>query len=119
LRRSYRENGGAADGDGAHLAGLARAGDRAAAAAWQAFSGDLGLLCEIVIALLEPEVIVIGGSLAQARDLLQPALHERLSAEKTRVAWGELGPFAGVIGAAALARFRVPTPAYPADVSES
>ena len=73
-----------------------------ALSAWRSFGHDLGFLCEAVIALLDPEVIVIGGSLARASDLFRPALLARLEKHPTRIAEAELGPAAGVIGAAAL-----------------
>ena len=88
--------------DAAQVADKARANDAAAVAAWRSFGDDLGFLCEAVIALLDPEVIVIGGSLVRAGDLFKPALLARLEKHSTRIAEAELGPAAGVIGAAAL-----------------
>jgi glucokinase len=89
--------------DAAGTVERARAGDRAACAAWQVFSEDLAFLCETVISLLDPSVIVIGGSLSQARDLYRPLLDDRLRAHPaTRIEPSALGPAAGVIGAAAL-----------------
>lgn len=88
--------------DAAEVAGRARAKDEAGVAAWRSFGEDLGFLCEVVIALLDPEVIVIGGSLVRAADLFRPALVARLGAHHTRIAEAELGTAAGVIGAAAL-----------------
>jgi glucokinase len=84
------------------VAERARANDPAAVLAWRSFGEDLGFLCEAVIALLDPEVIVIGGSLAQAGDLFKPTLLARIAKHPTRIADAELGPAAGVIGAAAL-----------------
>jgi glucokinase len=103
--RTFFEAGGdgPADLDAAGTVERARAGDRAARAAWQVFSEDLAFLCETVISLLDPSVIVIGGSLSQARDLYRPLLDERLRAHPaTRIEASALGPAAGVIGAAAL-----------------
>jgi glucokinase len=88
--------------DAVRVAELARESDPAAAAAWESFAADLHFLCECVIALVDPDVIVIGGSLAQARDLFDGALMERLSERPNRIAYAELGTAAGVIGAAAL-----------------
>ena len=88
--------------DAEAVASRARAGDAAAAAAWRSFGEDLAFLCQAVVALLDPEVIVIGGSLAQAADLFKPALLERLDGHGARIAEAALGPAAGVIGAAAL-----------------
>jgi predicted NBD/HSP70 family sugar kinase len=55
-----------------------------------------------VIALLDPTVIVIGGSLSGARDLYGAVLASRLEEYPTLIAEAALGPAAGVIGAAAL-----------------
>jgi glucokinase len=102
--RGYAAAGGAGgpDIDAAQVAGRARAEDAAARAAWCSFGEDLGFLCETIIALLDPEVIVIGGSLSHASDLFWPTLLERLEKHPTRIVGAELGTAAGVIGAAAL-----------------
>lgn len=103
--RTFFESGGEGppDLDAAGTVERARAGDRAARAAWRVFSEDLAFLCETVICLLDPSVIVLGGSLAQAQDLYRPLLDERLRAHPaTRIEPSALGPAAGVIGAAAL-----------------
>jgi glucokinase len=102
--RGYIAAGGRAHPglDAAQVAERARANDPAAVLAWRSFGEDLGFLCEAVIALLDPEVIVIGGSLAQAGDLFKPTLLARIAKHPTRLADAELGPAAGVIGAAAL-----------------
>lgn len=102
--RAYGEAGGAADAtlDPAGIVTRARGGDAAALEAWRVFAEDVAFLCETVICLLDPAVIVIGGSLSQASDLYRPLLEARLKAHPTRLALCELGPAAGVIGAAAL-----------------
>ena len=102
--RAYEAAGGqAAPGlDAKALEERARGGDRPALAAWQAFGEELAFLCESVVAFLDPEVIVIGGSLARARGFYEPILAERLQGRAVRLAPSELGRVAGVIGAAAL-----------------
>jgi predicted NBD/HSP70 family sugar kinase len=102
--RGYEAAGGrSAPGlDARALEGRAREGDPAALAAWHAFGEDLAFLCASVTALLDPEVIVIGGSLAQARGLYDAVLDERLARYAVRLATSELGRAAGLIGAAAL-----------------
>jgi len=102
--RGYATEGGKASGiDGAAaVADLARGGDVAAAAAWRGFGGDLAFLCQCVLSLLDPERIVIGGSLAASRDLFDAFLRPPLGAAANRIAYADLGPAAGVIGAAAL-----------------
>jgi predicted NBD/HSP70 family sugar kinase len=102
--RAYEAAGGAAapDVDAAEVVSRARAGDVAAVAAWSAFAEDLVFLCETIVALLDPAVIVIGGSLWQASDLYRPLLDARMASHPTRLVASELGAAAGVIGAAAL-----------------
>ena len=103
--RSYQEAGGAPSPglDAAEVVARARAGDAAAVEAWRAFAQDLTFLCETIVCLLDPAVIVIGGSLSQAGDLYRPHLEARMASHPTtRIADCELGTAAGVIGAAAL-----------------
>lgn len=105
--RNFRAAGATAeelagDIDAARVAALARSGNAAARRAWEQFAEDLHLLCECFIALIDPEAIIIGGSLAQARDLFEAKLMRRLGERPVRIAYAELGAAAGVIGAAAL-----------------
>jgi glucokinase len=90
------------DLDAAAVAERAREGDPAAAAAWRSLGEDLAFLGHCIFCLIDPECLVIGGSLAQSRDLFEGVLGERLGDRMDRVAWAELGAAAGVIGAAAL-----------------
>ena len=113
LMRAFATAGGHPDGlNGATLADMARNGSAPALAAWLAYGEDVAALCEFVIALVEPEAIVLGGSLAQAHDLFEAAITARLGARKTRVVYAKLGPKAGVIGAAVLAMPRERARAY-------
>jgi predicted NBD/HSP70 family sugar kinase len=105
LVRAYEEAGGVTSAglDAVEVGARARAGDAAARDAWLAFAQDLVFLCETIVCLLDPAVIVIGGSLSQASDLYRPHLEARMSSHPTtRIADCELGAAAGVIGAAAL-----------------
>jgi glucokinase len=104
VREYFAAAGRADDGslDSAQIAELARQGDRAARAVWESFGQDLFALLQTVIALLEPEVIVIGGSLTRARDLYFDEVKKKLSHPATRVTLAELGDAAGLIGAASL-----------------
>jgi predicted NBD/HSP70 family sugar kinase len=103
LVQGYKDAGGElGEVDAAKIAELARAGDAAAQAAFQAYGADVAMLYETIRALLDPEVIVIGGSIAQARDVFEEALLQRTKARGPRLAWAELGTTAGVIGAASL-----------------
>ena len=102
--RGYEAAGGelTAGIDAAEIATRARAGDAAAHEAWRLFAEDLALLCGFAIGLVDPELIVIGGSLAAASDLWRPVLAARLAEHKTPIVMSQLGAAAGVIGAAAL-----------------
>ncbi|MEP7272612.1 MAG: ROK family protein, partial [Acidobacteriota bacterium] len=105
--RSYLAAGGQppagrASIDAAMISELARQGSQPAVAAWATFADDLHFASECIISLVDPELIVIGGSIAQARDLFGPELDRRLSGRSTRTAYAKLGTAAGVIGAAAL-----------------
>ena len=100
--RAYEAAGGQTGLDAKCVAEAARKGDAAALAAWRAYGDDLTFLCEAITALLNPEIIVIGGSIAGARDLYDSVFEPRLEQHGTRVVHAELGPAAGVIGAAAL-----------------
>ncbi len=102
--RRYRALGGQHDcpAGAADLAAIARAGDPAAQAAWQALARDLAFLCACCASLLDPEVYVLGGSLTAARDLFDAPLRTALGPRATRVVYASLGAAAGVIGAATL-----------------
>lgn len=107
LVRSYLEAGGElpqgrSPVDGALIGELARQGSEPASKAWARFAADLHFTCECIISLIDPEVIVIGGSIALARDLFGDQLARRLEGRPTRIAYARLGTAAGVIGAAAL-----------------
>ena len=106
--RGYEEAASAAGAspggpfDAAQIAELARNGDPAALAAWQSFVEDLHFVCECAMSLIDPEVIVIGGSLARAQDIYGDELRRRVAGRATQICFAELGTAAGVIGAAAL-----------------
>lgn len=103
LVRGFQEAGGQeAIADAARLAQLARAGNVAAQIAFHDYGADVAMACETIRALLDPEVIVIGGSIAQAHDLFGEEFAARIAKLEPRIAWAELGPAAGMIGAASL-----------------
>lgn len=103
LVRAYRTAGGdPAQHSAADLALMARGGDAAARAAWDAFGADLSFLCLCVRRLVDPEAIVLGGSMAQARDLFDELLRTKAADAQSRIVYSALGPAAGVIGAATL-----------------
>jgi predicted NBD/HSP70 family sugar kinase len=84
----------------------ARDGDRAALAAVDAEAERLAVLVGSVAAILDPDLVLLGGGVGANLDLLRPALERRL-AELTplrpRIEEGELGQDAVVLGAIASA----------------
>ena len=110
--RRYRDLTGRADvADSKDVYRLARAGDRAAVESFRRCAYYLGIGLGIVINLLTPEKILIGGGVASAgKLLLGPAVEEarrrshRVSFAGCRIERAALGNDAGLIGAAAWAR---------------
>ncbi|WP_395694770.1 ROK family protein [Nocardioides sp.] len=112
----------ACGGDPAQLTGpmvtdAARAGDAVALAAFESVGGWLGVGVANLVAAFDPEVVVVGGGLSAAGDLLlepaRAALRESLVGAPHRtvppVTRAALGPEAGAVGAADLARERFRT----------
>ncbi|MFC1408432.1 ROK family protein [Streptacidiphilus sp. N1-12] len=119
LRRAVR-NGwqpvGAADG--AALAADARAGDAVALAAFDTSARALAAGIAAVATLVEIEVAVIGGGVAEAHDVLFPPLRRHLAsyavlpfAAGVRVERAALRADAGLVGAAFIAADRRPAAA--------
>jgi glucokinase len=98
-------------GDGLAVVDAARAGDAQAQDAMRILGERLGIGIANVINTFDPELVVIGGGVSNAGDLLlDPA--KRVAAEfvipgvgtRTRIRLARYGPQAGVRGAALLAR---------------
>jgi glucokinase len=107
--RSYAEGSGdASAGTGARrVADLARAGAPAAQGAFALAARALTEALMLTLTLLGPELVIIGGGLAGAADLLVPAIQSGLAERVTfqrvpRVVPARLGADAGVIGAGLL-----------------
>ena len=103
--------------DSSHIKGeaitaAAREGDPAALQCYDDLAGHLGRGLADLCAVLDPEVIVIAGGLAEAGDiLLAPTcevFHTEITARRARpeipVVLAEGGQYAGLVGAADLAR---------------
>lgn len=95
--------------DGKQLADAAAAGDLVPVAALQRAGTALGQAFASAAALLEVDLVVLGGGFSQAGEALWQPLraavrrHARLDfTRELRVVPAELGPAAGVVGAAAL-----------------
>lgn len=104
-------DGGGPDGVGAaEIEVLARAGDEAALRVLTDAGRAVGSAVLVLAALLDVGHVVVGGGLAHAWDLLEPAIRARLADEPpvsghtVEVRRAVLGGDATVVGAAALAR---------------
>lgn len=97
---------------GPDLTAAAQAGDRAAMTAYAEVGRWLGVGTASLVAGIDPELVVVGGGVSAAGDLLLDPAREVLTASLVgaghRVLPGlvtaELGPLAGVVGVADLAR---------------
>jgi predicted NBD/HSP70 family sugar kinase len=84
----------------------ARSGDERALAAVDAEAGRLALVVGSVAAILDPQLVVLGGGVGGNADLLRPRLEQRLEELSPLQPWiaeGELGTDAVVLGAIATA----------------
>lgn len=89
----------------ADVAELVRRGDGDAAAVWDEAVGGLAVAVAAYVTLLAPEVVVIGGGLCAAQDLLLPSLDARLAGllafqRRPRLVAAAFGDKAGCVGAA-------------------
>lgn len=99
---------------GAAVTAAAAAGDERAQRVLAGIGGWLGVGIASLVAVLDPEVIVVGGGVSAAGDLLleptRTSFRTYLTARERRpeppVLLAALGPDAGLIGAADLARLR-------------
>jgi glucokinase len=96
--------------DGRAVTVAAQAGDETAIGVFDLVGSRLGVALASFANIFEPEVIVIGGGVIAAGDLLLEPARRELAARalrpmnKTPVVPAELGEDAGMIGAAAMAR---------------
>lgn len=107
LGRAVAEHGTAGGRD---AVAAARAGDEHAQRLLERLGTHLGVGIAGIVNSFEPEVIVIGGGLAQAGDLFMEVARREAAAralpaifERVRVSLARAGPEAGVIGAGLLA----------------
>ena len=88
---------------------LAKEGDKNALKTWSEFGEHLAVAIAWSVNLIDPEVVILGGSIAKAYKYFEASLEENLRkkicaepAKKTKVVIAELGDYAGFIGAACL-----------------
>lgn len=105
---------------GAHVTAAARLGDEAAIGLLQSFGRYLGIGIATLAAVVDPEIVVVGGGITTAAgDLILPTAEERflrnLSGRgyrgELRILTAHLANDAGIIGAADSARIPTETPA--------
>jgi predicted NBD/HSP70 family sugar kinase len=104
--RTARALGMAGPVDAKRVFACARAGDPVALATVDAEAERLALVVGTVAAILDPQLIVLGGGVGGNVDLLRPRLEQRLqqlTPLEARVADGQLGHDAIVLGALATA----------------
>ncbi|MFL6090846.1 MAG: ROK family protein [Aeromicrobium sp.] len=97
---------------GSAVTAAAVAGDHRAQGVFAEIGGWLGVGIASLVAVLDPEIVVVGGGVSAAGShLLEPAqasfadyLTARASRSEPRIVRAALGPDAGMIGAAELAR---------------
>lgn len=89
---------------------LVRSGDRAAIQAVRQAGRDIGEMLNMCVSLINPSLIVVGGSLAQSGEDLIAGIRETVYSRSTPLATqhltitrSETGPEAGVVGAGILA----------------
>lgn len=91
------------------IAVLARKGDQAAIQAWNDFGRDVAYALGWSVNLIDPEIIIIGGSISNALDLFYPAMSDAIEkyicpvpSQNLYIEKAILGNNAGFMGAAAL-----------------
>jgi len=94
---------------GPEIADLASKGDKDASQTWEQFGEHLAYAISWGINIIDPDIVILGGSIANAMELFAPALERSLRnnisplpAERTKVVKASLGDYAGLIGAACL-----------------
>ncbi len=95
--------------DAAQIGDMAEQGDEKAKAAWKAYGATVGAAAGTIAAVLDPSLVVIGGSVARRADLFQAELESAArkilappAAAQFRLSRSQLGEAAGVTGAAEL-----------------
>jgi glucokinase len=108
VKRFYKDRTGN-DTEPKEIAEKAKAGDAAARDAWEEFGHHVGMGLAYIVDVVDPEVMVVGGSIAYQYDLfkdsMEKTLREKINPlprERLRVVPAELGDAAPLLGAASL-----------------
>jgi len=93
----------------AEIAKYARRGDSQAIMTWEKFGKAVAFALSWTVNVIDPDIILVGGSIANAMDLFMPALEQDFRksvcpapAERIRIVGTKFGDNSGFIGAAAL-----------------
>ena len=108
LVRAYKEVTGVA-AEGKEIFKRAQAGEDAALEAWRRYGRRLGVIFSYLVNMLDPDAIVVGGSVSAGWEFFHEeaitALHANINPrprEHVRLLQSSLGDLGGVLGAAAL-----------------
>jgi len=108
ISRMYRELSGK-EKSALEIAQLAYNSDKPARQTWEQFGEHLAYAISWGINTIDPDIVILGGSISNAMKLFAPAMEQflrkylcPLPAKKTKVVNARLGNFAGIIGAACL-----------------
>ncbi|GLY76760.1 transcriptional regulator [Actinoallomurus iriomotensis] len=103
-------------GDLASVFAAARDGEPEAVAAVETFTDDLATGAAALLLAVDPALVVVGGGLSRAGDLIITGLRERLSSlcpHTPEIVAGELGDEAVATGAVCIALERATEPLFP------
>ncbi len=111
VRQYERLAGSARRLDANQIGDLAEQGDESAKTAWKAYGATVGAAVGAIASILDPSLVVIGGSVARRAELFQTELEKSArkilapqAAEQFRLRRSQLGAAAGVTGAAELGK---------------
>ncbi len=115
VSRLFREISGRDGVEPQRVAEMAESGDSEALRCWDIYGKKVGTALGLICALLDPQICIVGGSVALSSrfffDRLQAELQSHLAPQvknEMKIALATLGSEAGVIGAAAYACERLP-----------
>jgi glucokinase len=108
LSRIYKDICGL-EKPGREISDLAEKGEKSALQTFEQFGEHLAYAISWGINMIDPDIVILGGSIANEIDLFSHAMEKSLRqnicplpAEKTKVVKASLGDYAGLIGAACL-----------------
>jgi len=108
LKRAYKSKSGKA-AEPPEILALAKGGDSDALSTWAEFGEHLAYCLAWCINLLDPDVVVLGGSLTKGSEFFLSAMQQRLlkwinpvPAAKLKILPASLGDVGGMVGAACL-----------------